>query len=159
VNDSGPGHGSDEVGSVAEEAAKLIGVLSGWAREHGEGLSAGFGHGLADVAHGAFDAAHGLADAAHGVTGAAHNIDEHFATGSEECTYCPVCRGVHFVRSASPEVKAHLATAASSLFHAAAALMAAQATTHEGSGRRSSTVEHIDLDGDAGWPDEEEDDW
>jgi hypothetical protein len=30
----------EPVGSVAEEAAKLIGALSGWAREQGEGAAA-----------------------------------------------------------------------------------------------------------------------
>ena len=132
MNDSGPG--PDEVGSVAEEAAKLIGALSGWARDHGEGLPSGLGH--------------GLADAAHGLSGAAHNVNEHFATGGDDCTYCPICRGVRFVRGATPEVRAHLLTAASSLLQAGAVLMATQAPTPEGSGRRTSSVEHIDLDGD-----------
>ena len=141
MNDSGPG--PDEVGSVAEEAAKLIGALSSWARDHGEGLPSGLGH--------------GLADAAHGLSGAAHNVNEHFATGGEDCTYCPICRGVRFVRGATPEVRAHLLTAASSLLQAGAVLMATQAPTPEGNGRRTSSVEHIVLDGDlpndgAPWP-------
>ena len=42
---SGAGDG-DEVGSVGEEAAKLLGALSGWAKTHGGDL----GHGLSDVA-------------------------------------------------------------------------------------------------------------
>ena len=132
MNDSGPG--PDEVGNVAEEAAKLIGALSGWARDHGEGLPSGLGH--------------GLADAAQGLSGAAHNVNEHFATGGDDCTYCPICRGVRFVRGATPEVRAHLLTAASSLLQAGAALMATQVPTPDGSERRSSSVEHIDLDGD-----------
>ena len=132
MNDSGPG--PDEVGSVAEEAAKLIGALSGWARDHGDGLPSGLGH--------------GLADAAHGLSGAAHNVNEHFATGGDDCTYCPICRGVRFVRGASPEVRAHLLTAASSLLQAGAVLLATQTPTPEGPGRRTSSVEHIDLDGD-----------
>ena len=31
--------GPEPVGSVAEEAAKLFGAFSGWAKEHGDGLS------------------------------------------------------------------------------------------------------------------------
>jgi len=135
VNDNGPG--PEEIGSVAEEAAKLFGALSGWAREHGDDLT------------------HGFTDAAHGVSGVAHNVNEHFATDGPDCTYCPICRGVHFVRSASPEVKAHLATAATSLLQAAAALMATQAQAP--AGRRTTGVEHIDLDDDTAWPDDEQD--
>jgi hypothetical protein len=131
VNDSGPG--PEEVGSVAEEAAKLIGALSGWAREHGEDLSTGLGH--------------GFADAAHGVSDAAHNLNDHLATG-DDCTYCPICRGVQFLRTASPEVRAHLATAASSLLQAGAGLVATQVQTSGGPERRTSSVQHIDLDRD-----------
>jgi len=135
--------GPSDVGSVAEEAAKLFGALSGWAREQGEGV----GHGLG----------HGVAEAAHGLSDFTHNVNEHFATGGEECAYCPICRGVHLVRSTSPEVKAHLLTAASSLLQAAAGLMA----THVPTDRRTPSVEHIDLDagddadshGDSGWDD------
>ena len=75
-----------EVGPLAEEAAKLFRALSGWARDHvgeaNEGLS-------------------GLADQA---ASAVHDIDEHLATGSAECTVCPLCRTVHAVRHLSPEV-------------------------------------------------------
>lgn len=123
--------GADEVGSLGEEAAKLLGALSGWAREQateaGDGLS-GF-------------AAHAAA--------AAHDVNEHLATGAAECTVCPLCRTVHAVRQLSPEVKAHLTTAVTSLAHAAAAVMA----TPDSSGARGGDVEHIDL-GDE-WPEDE----
>ncbi|WP_439936375.1 hypothetical protein ACS3YM_10420 [Nocardia sp. N13] len=123
--------GADDVGSLGEEAAKLLGALSGWAREQateaGDGLS-GF-------------AAHAAA--------AAHDVNEHLATGAAECTVCPLCRTVHAVRQLSPEVKAHLTTAVTSLVHAAAAVMA----TSDSSGARGSDVEHIDL-GDE-WPEDE----
>lgn len=101
----------EDVGSVGDEAAKLLGALSDWAREHGGGFS------------------------------------EHLATGAPECTYCPLCRTVHVVRQASPEVRAHLTVAAASLMQAAAGLLAAAADeprTHQG------PVEHIDLDDDEG---------
>jgi len=142
--------GADHVGSVAEEAAKLFGALSGWAREQGEEVGHGLGHGVGQ----------GVAGAAQGISEFAHNVNEHFATGGEDCLYCPICRGVHFVRSTSPEVREHLVTAASSLLQAAAGLMA----SHVSSDRRTPSVEHIDLDSSAGsdtewedtgeWPDD-----
>lgn len=113
----------DEVGSVAEEAAKLFGALSGWAQ---------------DVRRDVGDAAQ-AGHASHG-WGA-----EHLATGAPECTWCPVCRAVHAVRELSPEVKAHLTTAAASLAQAAAALLE---TTPPAPGD-SSGVENIDLDLDS----------
>ena len=97
---------SDGVGSLAEEAAKLLGALSGLAREHGADLGEGM-TGLADKA-----------------AAAAHDLDRHIATGGEDCVYCPVCRAIHLVRQTSPEVRAHLAVAASSLVQAAAGMLA-----------------------------------
>ena len=76
MNDEGE---TPHVGSLGEEATKLLGALSGWAREHvGE-------------------------------------VNDHLATGSAECTWCPICRAVHSVRELSPEVALHLATAATAL--------------------------------------------
>ena len=119
----------DEVGSVGEEAAKLFSVLSGWARDAGVVSS-----------DAATNAGQGLADAVRG-------IDEHIATDGEDCRYCPVCQVIHAVRHTSPEVKAHLASAASSLMHAAAGVLA----THVPGSDRPSGVEKIDLD-DEGEP-------
>ena len=114
-----------EVGSVAEEAAKLLGALSGWAREHGDGVSA-----MADT----------FLDDGH----------EHIATGAPECAWCPVCRTVAAIRQTSPEVRAHLASAASSLMLAVSGMMATQP------GGRDATVERIDLEDDAdGWPEDD----
>jgi predicted PhzF superfamily epimerase YddE/YHI9 len=117
-----------EVGPLAEEAAKLLGALSGWAREH------------------APEASDGLSGLAARAASAVHGVDEHLATGAAECTVCPLCRTVHAVRQVSPEVTTHLASALSSLAQAAAALMstpAPQRTSGDG-------VEHIPVD-DA-WP-------
>jgi len=115
-------HGSDpEVGSVAEEAARLLGALSGWAKD------------------------------------AAQDVDEHLATGSAECTVCPICRTVHAIRALNPEVRAQLASAATSLMQAAAGLMA---TAVPDQGARGG-MEHIDLDDDQehdpdAWPEDTE---
>ena len=119
--------GADEVGGVGEETAKLFGALADWAREHGSGL------------------------AAH-AAGAAREVDEHLDTGAPECEWCPVCRTVHVLRQASPEVREHLAVAAASLMQAAAGVLA---TASRGSDpRRADGMERIDLDGDdeGEWP-------
>lgn len=133
MNEPGGGSassGPDEVGSVADEAVKLFGALSEWARDHGSDL----GQGLSGLA-------------SHAAT-SAREIDEHLATGSAECTWCPVCRTVHAVRQTSPEVRAHLAVAAASLMQAAAGILA---TAVPDDARRPGTrhgdgMEHIDLD-------------
>jgi hypothetical protein len=120
-----------DVGSLGDEAAKLIGALSGWARDH------------------AGEASDGLSGFAAHAAASVHDLNEHVATGSAECTVCPVCRTVHAVRQLSPEVKAHLATAVTSLAQAAAAVMATPAPRADG----ASDVEHIDLGDD--WPEDE----
>ncbi len=127
-----PGDGPAEpVGSVGEEAAKLLGALSEWARDQG-GEYAGSAAGAA----GAF--AHAVKD-----------VTDHVATGGEDCRYCPVCQVIHAVRQTSPEVRTHLAVAASSLMQAAAGVLA----THAPDRHSNAPVEKIDLD--AGWDDEQ----
>jgi hypothetical protein len=116
------------LGNVGEEAAKLLGALSDWARDQGSDVGQGLG---------------GLASQA---AASMQDINEHLATGSAECTYCPVCRTVHAVRQTSPEVRAHLTQAASSLLHAAAGFLATLPPT-DASGRGQG-VERIDLDAD-----------
>jgi len=117
VSDSGAGTaGPDEpVGSVADEAAKLFGALSDWARD----------------------------------------ANDHIATGAEECTYCPICRTVHVVRTASPEVRTHFSLAAANLMQAAAGILAAASQGDASGSARGDRVEHIDLD-EGDWPEGEE---
>ncbi|MFS3129717.1 hypothetical protein ACLM5J_15055 [Nocardioides sp. Bht2] len=123
-----PGH--DPVGSVAEEAVKLFGALSDWAKDHRDDLG------------------HSVSGFAATAAAAAHEVNEHLATDAPECQWCPVCRAVHVVRELSPEVKTHLAVAGSSLLQAAAALLATAVPDQPA--RRHEDVEHIDLDGE--WP-------
>ena len=136
-----PGQGSHQeppsgphepVGSVGEEAAKLFGALSEWARDQGTDYA-----GCAAGAASSF--AHTIRD-----------VNEHVATGSADCRYCPVCQVIHVVRQTSPEVRAHLSVAASSLMHAAAGLLA----THADGQSPASPVEKIDLDDDTDWDEE-----
>jgi len=122
------GSGGPDIGNVSEEAAKLLGALSDWARDQGSDVGQGLG---------------GLASHA---AASMQEINDHLATGSAECTYCPVCRTVHAVRQTSPEVRAHLTQAASSLLHAAAGFLAT-IPPPESSGRAPG-VERIDLDED-----------
>lgn len=143
MNDESAGErdeNAEPIGSVAEEALKLFGALSDWAKEH---------EGLAD----------GVSGMAAGAAQAFQEVDEHLATGSEECRYCPLCRAVHTVRELSPEVKQHLAVAGSNLMQAAAALLATavpdEARGSDAPGRaRGSGFEHISVDDD--WPDGDE---
>ncbi len=128
MSETPPSGPSEGIGNVGEEAAKLLGALSDWARDQGSDVGEGLG-GLAS------HAASSLQD-----------INEHLATGSAECTYCPVCRTVHAVRQTSPEVRAHLTQAASSLLHAAAGFLATLPNP-DASGRGQG-VERIDLDAD-----------
>ena len=122
---SGPtAPGGEPIGSVGEEAAKLFTALSGWAKDQG-----------ADSADSAMGAVGAMSDMFH-------NVNEHIATGGEDCKYCPVCQVISAVRTTSPEVKAHLAVAASSLMHAAAGVLATQVPTDG----KTSPVEKIDLD-------------
>ena len=121
---AGPGP-ADPVGSVAEEATKLFGALADWAKANQP------------------DAVGGVTGLGERVARAAAAVDDHLATGAAECTYCPICRTVHAVRRTSPEVRTHLAPAASSLLQAAAAVLATQAPDPS---PRSTGVEHIDLD-------------
>jgi hypothetical protein len=139
--EDGPG---EQVGSVADEAAKLFGALSDWARDHGSDLSGGLS-GLASQA----------AASARDVN---EHVNERFATGSAECAYCPICRTVHAVRSASPEVRGHLTVAAASLMQAAAGLLATAASDEQRARAASGDgFEHIDLEDDPDEPDDEPD--
>ena len=126
---AGPTGSQDPVGSVGDEAAKLLGALSDWARDQGD------------------DYAGSAAEAAGSFAHAVQDVSQHIATGGEDCRYCPVCQVIHAVRNTSPEVRTHLSVAASSLMHAAAGLLA----TQTGDQSKSSPVEKIDLDAGADW--------
>lgn len=139
---SGDEH-DEGVGSLAHEAARLAAAFATWTTQHGADL----GHQVHDVAGAIKDqVCEGVKDA-----------DDHFATGSAECRVCPVCRTVAAVREVSPEVRAHLVSAASSLVAAASGLLAtvvdetrnaARADAGEKPSPRSARqdVQRIDLD-------------
>jgi hypothetical protein len=130
--------GPDSVGTLAEEATKLLDALQQWAGDsRSEYADAG-------------------AAAASGAASGAHRIREHLATGGEDCRYCPLCRVISAVRDTPPEVRAHLASAATSLMSAAAGVLATQVpgqrADREPEGARTGPVHKIHLDGE---PDDE----
>lgn len=137
MSEQGPGHDADrpeQVGSVAEEAVKLMAALSGWARDHGEEAA---------------ETARGLADGlAQGLDDAAAHVGADRSEAAPECRWCPVCQVLHAVRGTSPEVRAHLAGAATSLAQAFNAMLASpgQPRPTHGHQQRDGGVEHIPLD-------------
>ncbi len=120
-----------EVGSLGEEAARLLAALSSFARDQGSDL----GDGLGALA----------GQAAEGV----RQANEHLATGAPECSYCPVCRLIQALRGTSPEVREHLAIASASLLQAMAGMLAT-AVPEGDRARRGEGVERIDLEDT--WP-------
>ena len=75
--------------------------------------------------------------------GAADAVDGHVATGSAECTLCPLCQLISVMRGTRPEVVEHLSDAAGSLLSALRAFV--DAHEHSWAARRTSPVEHIDI--------------
>ena len=126
------------IGSAAEEAAKLLNALGDWAKEHSTESANAFSESVAGLA--------GRAAAA--VADLPKFMDEHMATGAPECAYCPVCRTVHVVREASPDVRVHLTSAALSLMQAATTVLNALATPVPATDQPEPTVETIEFDDD-----------
>ena len=94
------GEGDAGVGSVAEEAAKLLGALQDWAGEHGSAPG---------------ETAQRLTE---GLRVAADHVGH-----DQGCRYCPVCITINRVRQTSPEVREHLTAAIGSLAQAATAAL------------------------------------
>ena len=126
----------EPVGSVADEAAKLLAALQGWAKDTGGDHAAASAEGAAQSASAIF-----------------REINEHIATDGANCKYCPLCQVISTARQLSPEVKEHLASATTSLLRAIIRAMArdVQDPTQQRSG---PPVEKIDLSDD-GWEDDE----
>ena len=134
---------AEPVGSLAEEAAKLIAVMQGWASEH-----AGNPDHAADEeppAPGANEPGHPVGGSDN--TGHQHARHERRTDHADhdpavECRWCPLCQTVRVAKAATPEVREHLADAAMSLAMAFKGLM----ETVDDTSPRSSPVEKIDLD-------------
>jgi hypothetical protein len=119
----------EPVGSLAEEAAKLVSALS--AMQPGAHAGPGNSDDSDD------------SDAAH----AHHDHDAHDELAAE-CRYCPLCALARAARSMTPEVREHLASAAGSLLLAARGLLdeaVAKAGEADGGAGPEQRVEKIDL--------------
>lgn len=104
----------EAVGSVAEEAARLLAALG---RPASESVDA------STPKTAGFSTPRG--DAGDGPDGESEHV--HVAMGeAQSCSWCPVCRSVTLVRSLSPETLTQLAEVAT----AAATLLADLATRH-----------------------------
>jgi hypothetical protein len=126
----GPAAAPDPVGSVADEATKLLQALQGWARDNG-------GHDTDASTAEATSTTHRLYHLA-----AAGGVDaEGVAADGEDCRYCPLCRAISVVRGTPPEVRQHLVSAATSLMHAAAELLATPVPGQQPGGPESSVNE------------------
>ena len=141
---------TDPVGTLAEEAAKLVAVMQGWAADHS-------GHADADLDDvssstgrepGGNEPGHTVGDAA-GREQASHHDHDHEHRGAE-CRWCPLCQSVRLAKAATPEVRDHLSNAALSLALAFKGLMEGVETPDD----RSDPFEKIDLDIDPQSPED-----
>ena len=99
-------------GSAAEEAAALFAAAQEWLRTRSHGLGE-------DLRHG-----------------------EHLATGSAECSICPLCQTISAVRQVRPETVEHLLDAVASVVAALRSTIGPEAArTPDGRGG----VQHIDV--------------
>lgn len=92
---------SEPVGSLAEEAARLLAVVQSWAQDQRPRPDS--------------------ADADDPASDAGDHADHDPLAA--ECRYCPLCAVARLAKAATPEVREHLAVAASSLAFAARALV------------------------------------
>jgi hypothetical protein len=148
---------TDPVGTLAEEAAKLVAVMQGWAADHS-------GHAAADVddrasstgrESGGNEPGHTVGDEGRAGAGgdpagreqASEHEHDHRGT---ECRWCPLCQSVRLAKAATPEVRDHLSNAALSLALAFKGLMEGVETPDD----RSDPFEKIDLDIDPQSPED-----
>ena len=92
---SRPGSSHEPVGSVGEEAAKLLAALQGWARDH-----------VADYSRSASEFG-----------------SSYISDGSAACRICPLCQLIAFVRGVNPESLDQLGHAAGSMLQALSGLV------------------------------------
>ncbi|MEJ7707932.1 MAG: hypothetical protein WKF82_12085 [Nocardioidaceae bacterium] len=109
---------TDPVGSLAEEAAKLIASVQLWTRNlQPEPDNEARADATAEVDD-VWAAAEHVEHAEHAAEHAEH-------PPSLECRFCPVCSTGRLTRALSPEVRAHVASAALSMVFAVKELISA----------------------------------
>lgn len=131
---------TEPVGSVAEEAAKLIAALGSrvgeWDGHHEPGATKDTGS-HTDAADG-----HEHGDEHGPEHGLGHDHKGHNGQSPPECRWCPLCQGVRYAQTMSPEVREHLTNAVMSF---AMALKGLLETTEEKPEESTSPVEKITL--------------
>lgn len=70
---------------------------------------------------------------------------EDLATGTPECTVCPICQGVSAVRHVRPETVEHLLDATASFVAALRTTVGSMTPPDGPGGSRRPDVEHIDV--------------
>jgi hypothetical protein len=98
-----PGESHEQVGSVSEEAVKLLAALQGWAREH-----------VGDASRAAGDLS-----------------TSYISDGSAACRVCPLCQLIALVRGINPESLDQVTHAAGSMLSALAGLVDAAQRSQE----------------------------
>lgn len=111
------------VGSVGEEAAKLLNALQDWTKETSGAYAASVTEDLGEHLSG---------------------VGAHLGHG-EDCRYCPLCQGLRVFRETSPEVRQHLVAAVGSLAQAVSAYLNGAGTADS---ERGESPQRIDLDDD-----------
>lgn len=124
-----PIEGEEQVGSLAEEAARLAEAVAGWAHgQRGQGMD---------------------------WPAVTREHAEHHDRST--CQYCPICRLIGVVQDVRPEVRQHLLAAAGSLAQAASALVESYAPEPKPEPEPDPPAEHIDVTDDATWGEWDED--
>jgi len=72
------------------------------------------------------------------------SASHHVATGSPECSLCPVCQAIRVARQARPELLGHLGDAMGSLVAGLRAVIEAN-ERQRAAAARSAPLEHIDI--------------
>lgn len=108
----------DEVGSIADEAVKLVEAVQTWAR--------------------------GVTDGAGSAAGPFADFLAAGAGRSEQCRFCPICQLVSAVREVKPETVEGLLEVGTSLLAALRTVIERQ--EREWASRPASPVQHINID-------------
>ena len=123
-----------EVGSLADEAARLFAAATDWARQH-TGDS-------------------GTAAASSAPRAGDWPGQEHIATGAPECRWCPICQAISLLRTTSPDMKEHVASlvvVARQILDSVAESVGDTGSASKPRPESKPDVEHIDLSEDDPW--------
>jgi hypothetical protein len=126
--------GEGEVGSLADEAARLFAVATDWARQY-----------TADSRTGSAASAPRSGD---------WPGQEHIATGAPECRWCPICQAISLLRTTSPDMKEHVASlvvVARQILDSVAETVGEAGSASKPRPESTPDVEHIDLSEDDPW--------